>query len=198
MKRSEALDIIRNTINYGLKHYGASSGNFQTELTPNEILTALEGAGMMAPIHYPYTCGCSMSGMCPACNPNEYKMYNKWEPEDGETPISVATSEPANIENDLDSKDIYLKNGNEIVGFHSIGHAGPYIYTQIELDGSENTVTADFEPFESWGNNYDENLNMIGRGSFRLITPFIEDVAKDLESRGWVRFTPKEAPKPKK
>lgn len=88
---------------------------------------------------------------------------------------------------DYDSKDIYLRKGSEIIGLHSIGIAGPYTYTLTEMDGSEVILHRDFNPMESWGNEYDEEFNMLGRGSFRIFG-FIEDCAAELEADGWVKF----------
>jgi hypothetical protein len=88
----------------------------------------------------------------------------------------------------LDEKSIYLRRDAEIIGLHSVGYSGHYEYMLIELDETEVLKTSDFMPLQSWGNEYDENYNMVGRGSFRLNTDFIEDVAKDLESDGWVIF----------
>jgi len=45
------------------------------------FLDACLEKGMQPPVYYPYSCSCSMTGSCPACNLNEYKMYNRWEPE---------------------------------------------------------------------------------------------------------------------
>lgn len=55
---------------------------FTTKEQVQNSLELFEKLGMLPPIHYPYTCGCSMRGVCPTCTPNEYKMYNTWEPED--------------------------------------------------------------------------------------------------------------------
>jgi hypothetical protein len=90
--------------------------------------------------------------------------------------------------NDIDSKDIYLKKGEEIVGLHSIGHKGPYTYTKINpFEGTEVEVTTDFMAIESWGNEYDSEYNMLGKGSFRIFCD-IEEAAKSFEADGWTRF----------
>jgi hypothetical protein len=88
---------------------------------------------------------------------------------------------------DYDSKNIYLKKDNEIVGLHSTGVAGPHEYTLIGLDGSESLIKTDFMAYETWGNEYDQDFNMLGRGSFRVHTD-IETAAKELELDGWIRF----------
>jgi len=51
MKRSEVIEIIQEVIQKGLKEYGASSGRFQRVNTPDEILSALEEAGMLPPFN---------------------------------------------------------------------------------------------------------------------------------------------------
>lgn len=88
---------------------------------------------------------------------------------------------------DLDSKDIYLKKNGEIVGLHSVGHKGPYDYVSVHLDGTEEVKHSDFMAIESWGNEYDNEYNMLGRGSFRVFGD-IEDAAKEMEADGWTRF----------
>lgn len=88
---------------------------------------------------------------------------------------------------DFDSKDIYLRKGTEVVGLHSIGHAIPYEYVLIELDGTKINKKTDFMPLETWGNQYDANYNIVGRGSFR-VHQFIEDEAAEFEANGWTRF----------
>lgn len=99
---------------------------------------------------------------------------------------------------DWDSKNIYLTTTygpgkvKMIIGLHAIGHAGPYSYTLVNLDKTEQTIHTNFMVMEAWGNEYDEEHNMLGRGSFRLNTNDIEAVAKDYEAEGWTRC---EAPK---
>jgi hypothetical protein len=88
----------------------------------------------------------------------------------------------------LDSKDIYLRKGNEIVGLHAIGLKGPYDLTISGLDGSEQQVTLDFQSFEMWGNEYDEHFNILGRGSFRVFHYCLDMAAEEWEKEGWVRF----------
>ena len=91
------------------------------------------------------------------------------------------------VKPDFDSKNIYLKKDNMIVGLHAIGIDGPYTYT-MDNNGIKSEITTDFETLESWGNEYDENHNMLGRGSFRLNVINIEDYAKDLVLDGWVIY----------
>lgn len=88
---------------------------------------------------------------------------------------------------DLDTKNIYLKKDRKIIGLHAIGHKEEYEIEIIELDGSSINRTLDFMALEKWGNEYDENYNMIG-GSFRIFDICIEDTAKELEADRWVRF----------
>lgn len=89
----------------------------------------------------------------------------------------------------FDSKDIYLKSPKgEIVGLHAVGHKEPYTFTLRHLDGKEEQITTDFMELEKWGNEYDENLIMQGRGSFRVFDLTIEHTAKAFEEDGWIRF----------
>lgn len=76
-------------------------------------------------------------------------------------------------------KDIYLKKDDTIIGLHAIGDVDPN-------DGT-------FYQMEIWGNEYDNEHNMLGRGSFRVFQP-LEDAAKEFEADGFVRF---EGPKRK-
>jgi hypothetical protein len=89
---------------------------------------------------------------------------------------------------DLDSKDIYLKKDGEIIGLHSVGYKKQNTYTQVNLDGTKELKTLDFMALESWGNEYDSEYNILGRGSFRVHTYDIEEAAKEMENDGWVRF----------
>lgn len=102
---------------------------------------------------------------------------------------------------DMDSKNIYLikrshdpNEGDSIVGLHAIGHAGPYQYKLQHIDGTIEEKTLNFMALEAWGNEYDHEHNMLGRGSFRLNTSDIEDYAKEMEAEGWQRY---EGPKRK-
>lgn len=95
-----------------------------------------------------------------------------------ELPLAPGVEEPKLEEPQFDSLDIYLKKDDQIVGLHAIGHKEP--------DGA-------FYSLEQWGNEYDDEHNMLGRGSFRVHND-IETVAKDFEADGWVRF---EGPKKK-
>ncbi len=93
-----------------------------------------------------------------------------------------------------ESRDIYLRNGNRVLGLHSIGYPGEYRYTKIDFDGTETECVDDFQAIEVWGNEYlnDSKFEMQGRGSFR-IHDNVNDFAKDLEAEGWVRFERKNA-----
>ena len=85
-----------------------------------------------------------------------------------------------------ESRDIYLRNGEEIIGLHEIGEDNVK-WTSVDVDGTENERFG-FLAHERWGNNYDQNLKMIG-GSFRVLED-IEAVANGLVEDGWVVFTP--------
>ena len=101
---------------------------------------------------------------------------------------------------DFDSKNIYLRTTigpgkiPAIVGLHAVGHAGPYPYTLVHPDGTREERMLNFMAIETWGNEYDDEHNMLGRGSFRLHTSDIEDYAKQMEAEGWERY---EGPKKK-
>ena len=99
---------------------------------------------------------------------------------------------------ELDSKDIYLRKldcgTTMICGLHAVGGAGPYEYTLTHLDGSVEKKCSNFMAMDAWGNEYDNEHNMLGRGSFRLHTSDIEEYAKEMEAEGWERY---EGPKRK-
>lgn len=90
---------------------------------------------------------------------------------------------------DLHEKSIYLRKDNEIIGLHAIGYSGPYTYTFVHLDGTEETKTDDFQQIECWGNEYDKEFNILGKGSFRVFHK-INEAASLFESDGWIRFEP--------
>lgn len=73
---------------------------------------------------------------------------------------------------DFEEKNIYLKKDNDIIGLHEIGFT--------DSDGN-------WLSYETWGNEYDDRYNMLGRGSFRIFND-IETVAKEFEADGFVRF----------
>jgi hypothetical protein len=93
----------------------------------------------------------------------------------------------------FDTKDIYLKKGDVIIGLHAIGHAEPYEYDLHHADGTITREKSDFMQLEVWGNVYDEDHQILGRGSFRVFNK-IEEEAKDFEADGFVRY---EGPKRK-
>ena len=76
------------------------------------------------------------------------------------------------------SRDVYLTKDGQIVGIHAIG------YPENE-DG-----TGGLMQMEIWGNEYDEDHKMLGRGSFRVFDD-LENEVKNWEADGWVR---REAP----
>lgn len=92
------------------------------------------------------------------------------------------------MDNDLIGWDIYLKKDGEIIGLHAVGYPGPYEYTLTHLDGTIEEKTSHIMTMEQWGNEYDSEYNMLGRGSFRVFSLDIEEAAKELEADGWVRF----------
>lgn len=89
---------------------------------------------------------------------------------------------------DFDSKDIYLRKGDEIFGLHAIGYNEPYEFDLIDLNGSTTRIKTDFTEIEKWGNEYDKDFNMIGRGSFRVFGITLDHAAQEMEADGWVRF----------
>ncbi len=90
-------------------------------------------------------------------------------------------------ETPYDAKNIYLKKDGQIIGLHAIGIAGPYEYILHGLDGSVTRMQSDFNAIEQWGNEYDADYNMLGRGSFRVFQS-IDSLAQELEADGWIRF----------
>lgn len=92
------------------------------------------------------------------------------------------------IDSDLDEKNIYLTKGDRIIGLHAVGYKEIYTYEVLELDGSISQFTTDFLEIHKWGNEYDKNFKMIGRGSFRIHSATIDIIAKELEEDGWIRF----------
>lgn len=104
-------------------------------------------------------------------------------------------------QDEYDSKNIFLRKAvsdklsdvYDIVGLHAIGHAGPYEYT-LDDNSKISHIKTNFMALETWGNEYDDEHNMLGRGSFRLHTSDIEQYAKDMEAEGWERY---EGPKKK-
>lgn len=97
------------------------------------------------------------------------------------TPIN----DPGGYGEGLSSKDIYLKKDGEIIGLHAYGEKDSE-WTVQNLDGTRETVKG-FNQYEQWGNYYDENHKMVGRGSFRIFGD-IEEVAEDLEKDGWISY----------
>lgn len=91
----------------------------------------------------------------------------------------------------FDYKDIFLKKDKEIIGLHAVGHHELHIITVVGLDGERFEIETDFMELEKWGNEYDENLKMIGKGSFRVFSLTLEHAAEEMELDGWVRFEPK-------
>lgn len=85
----------------------------------------------------------------------------------------------------MQARDIYLKKDNEIIGLHAIGYDNS-TWTETALDGTS-TDKQGFSAMEKWGNEYDENHKMLGRGSFRVHDD-IEKVAKELEADGWTIY----------
>lgn len=93
----------------------------------------------------------------------------------------------SNVFEEMDSKSIYLRKGAEIIGLHAIGYNNSQ-WTVLELDETE-TLHHGFQAMEAWGNQYDENLEMIGRGSFRVFDD-ISKVADEFIIDGWEPFNP--------
>lgn len=86
----------------------------------------------------------------------------------------------------MEAWDIYLKNLNgEIIGLHAVGEPNG----EWDVHGLDGSVTRKkgFNAMERWGNNYDDNHKMLGRGSFRVHDD-IEKVAKELVEDGWITY----------
>lgn len=69
---------------------------------------------------------------------------------------------------DFDSKDIYLKKGDDVVGLHTFG---------------DNTECG-FMQMEAWANAYDLKFKFLG-SIYRIFGP-IEDEAAEMKKDGWV------------
>lgn len=106
--------------------------------------------------------------------------------------VLILEQEPPTLKDIMEgliSKDYYLQKGEEIIGLHAVGEEGPYIL--CDLDGKEYTKHG-FHAMEQWGNNYNKDFQMIGRGSFRLFGD-IDEAAKEMMEDGWVQIPgPKE------
>lgn len=88
----------------------------------------------------------------------------------------------------MDTKDIYLKKGEAIIGLLAIRTKGPRTVTAIGSDGVERQETLDFDEIEMWANEYDSNFKMITRYKFSLLDFNLEKEVKHFEDGGWVRF----------
>lgn len=91
---------------------------------------------------------------------------------------------------DVQVKSVYLKKEDEIVGLFAAGYAEPHEQKVQKLDGSITIYQRDFVEEEKWGNEYNEKGEMLGPGSFRIHGLCLEDIVKDFEEDGWVKFTP--------
>jgi len=85
-------------------------------------------------------------------------------------------------------KTIYLRKGDSIVGLHATGYEGPEEFELHHLDGAVEVVKTDFIELEKWGNEYDKDFNIKGRGSFRVFDVTLEHAAKQFEAEGYIRF----------
>ena len=86
----------------------------------------------------------------------------------------------------MEARDIYLKSPiGKIIGLHAIGGSN-CTWELVGLDGSRTQQTG-FLAMDKWGNEYDENYKMLGRGSFR-VHENIEELAKKFEDEGWISF----------
>ena len=99
--------------------------------------------------------------------------------------VLITESEPYEAE-EYDHKDIFLKNGDSIVGLHAIGFSGPYTYTLEHIDGTQETTEGNFQSIESWGNEYDSNFEFIR--SFRIGHSDTEIEAAAFIENGWERI----------
>lgn len=97
---------------------------------------------------------------------------------------------------DYDSLTIYLKKEGTpgFIGLHAIGMANSEwdLVTPKGMFGNEEEIIVrqkGFQAIEAWGNEYNDEHQMVGRGSFRVFSN-IEDAAKEMVADGWVIFTP--------
>lgn len=82
------------------------------------------------------------------------------------------------------SREIYLRKDGQLIGLHAWGYDDS-IWTEEDVNGVR-TECKGFMAMETWGNEYDESGNMLGRGSFRVFQT-IESLAQEMETEGWVR-----------
>lgn len=71
----------------------------------------------------------------------------------------------------FESKDIYLKKGDDVLGLHTYGD-------QTEHHG--------FQQMEAWCNAYDADFKFLG-SIYRIFGP-IEEEAAELKKDGWVEI----------
>lgn len=117
---------------------------------------------------------------------SDKEFFHKYYPQFEMIDVESETESTPNFQ--FDSKNIYLKKDDQIVGLHAVGHAEPYTFTLRHLDGTEEEITTDFMEIEKWGNEYTPDYEIKGRGSFRVFDLTIEHTAKAFEEEGWVRF----------
>lgn len=93
----------------------------------------------------------------------------------------------AQADEQFDQFDAYLIKDGEIIGIHGVGEANRP-YTVSHMDETQ-THHVGFCAIESWGNEYNWDFKMIGRGSFRIGHLMEDDVTMVLDN-GWVQFSP--------
>ena len=83
MKRSEMLVHMQRA--YGIRHVMVESGYITVKDFMDELLTYMEGKGMIPPAFELKKTGkgclCSMRDGCEECDPYNKYYENKWEPE---------------------------------------------------------------------------------------------------------------------
>lgn len=174
MKRSDMVRFLSEQLD---AYISLDDGYKEKEPGGELLLSRLESMGMRPPL--------------PSGDLAGYIEDGEWEPETLDPKDQSGGDETLSVD-DLASKDIYLRKGDQIVGLHAVGHAVPCEFDNHELDGSITRIKTDFFEIEKWGNNYNEKLEMIGRGSFRIFDLTLEHTAKAYEEDGWVRFVPGE------
>lgn len=89
--------------------------------------------------------------------------------------------------NEIDFARIYLFKDNCLIGLFGIGDANSS-WILVGLDGSKQTISG-FNAMEKWGNEYDWDGNMLGRGSFRLNYDFETEI-NQYKNEGWIEVSP--------
>ena len=160
MKRSEIVNLIYNHID----GYMNPTTSYHVAV---KLLEKIEKAGMLPPL-------------------NE-QNYHHMDNEDRQVVNLAKSLYTWENEDDsgYDSLDVYFKKDDILIGIHAIGLYELNQYTYTDIDGNKEKRFSFFNALEVWGNEYDKDMNMLGRGSFRLGMRIMEDIIKEYQKEGW-------------